>query len=460
MADLLVGTVSVPATDKWSYLVTPRGGRYSQIVARYLDNGIQRPYDQGETVLCAYADGVWVILGRVPTPVTATQQAEGDLEKTTDELAAEQLADLKLQLAQGSNLDGLPNYRPKSERPLLPGDVSIKHTGTASSVTTYADGSFVVDTGGILTAMFSTVEDLLGLRMERLHAEIVPGAELDVGLINPSLGQVPASQPSSEYTAGVTDVSKERKKLRGTLLFQSDPDGTVPDCLVEAGRCQEIGDWGNGISSRTVSAKLSTGLKVRLGDFADFEIDLKNKEIRLTVVDPNNPTRFTPAPFQVRMNPDEFVLTRGTQFISFRDEGIFLKGDVVGLAGPWTMWSQADLATFTHQSVPATRVDGKPFLDPVCDWKDDPLAPGIKVVTSAYFGQNEEPAVLQKFLTDHYKKDIAGLLQHTHTSSTPGSPTSPPTAPPTALADWATSQILYSDTTGNLYLDQISKINI
>jgi hypothetical protein len=112
--------------------------------------------------------------------------------------------------------------------------------------------------------------------------------------------------------------------------------------------------------------------------------------------------------------------------------------------------------------MPETRADGTQFLSPVCEWKTVPDGSGVKFVKSAFFGKNEEPAVLQSFLTQAYAKDQRNLALHTHNIITPvpGSPTTVAAIPPTAVGDWASDAVKYADPTGKTYMDQISKIMI
>jgi hypothetical protein len=474
---IFTGRVDIAVPAKNAYFVVSTGLRRSGNWARPIDNGVHRPYGKGEMVLCADTDTGWYILGR--GPFSPRGEDDGDTTKTPEELQAEQTPESERKKAQGGTLDTAPNYRAKSEEPILPGDVLIQHrtwppedipTANPSFMGFYRDGSIVID-AGLLSLLLSNSNGAARLRCERLGLEVIPGLSFDMGMVDPTTGKVVVDTSKAEntsFTAGVSDTTREKEKVRVNGYFFSDPDDEgnslypiPPDLLFEAGRCKETGDWKNGISPRTKDKKLGRGFKFRFYDFLDFEIDIENKELRLTIYDPDNPAP-AGSPFQFRLNPDEAVLTKGAQFISFQEKGIFLKGQLLGFAGPWTMWSEADTAKFSHDSMPQTRVNGKPFLSTVCEWKDDILAPGVKFTTSAFFGQNEEPAVLQSFLTDTYARDMRDLAIHTHNIITPvpGTPTTVATIPPTAIGDWVQSAAMAADKVGLTYLGEISKIKI
>jgi hypothetical protein len=343
----------------------------------------------------------------------------------------------------------------------LPGDVGIEHPDGPGFVGLYKDGTAVLDTGALASLLMcgGNGEDSgkVNLTAGSLRLKLYPGLEMEIGLkeiTGTSTLVDNTEEGEGNFTAGVDDMSRERPKVLLKSAFFGDPDEQeVPDLYMEAGRCPDLYDWGNAISPRTLGKRLKRGFRFRIGGFADLEIDLERKEFRFTMADDA-----APSPFQFRINPDEAVLTRGSQFISFNDKGIFLKGNVIGLAGPWTMWSAADLAGFTHQAMPQTRTDGTPFLSTACEWKDAAAGAGVKFVKSAYFGKNEEPAVLQNFLSKTYSRLARDLAQHQHQATAIGSPTSPPLPKP--LADWVEDSVIYSNPTGTTYMDQTSKIVI
>jgi len=449
--------------EKKAYWVVPRGLSSSGFWARPLDSGVNHPYDVGESVLCANLDTMGsVILGKVTPPQT---KPKDNVEKTPEELRAENTS--KLLGAQGDRPDRVPDYRTLEEEPLIAGDVLIQRTSPSwhtegqknrAFFGMYSDGSLVLDSSYILSMVFASFDGSFNLRAEELNLEVLPGFRFSVAHKDMGQQKMPG-ESGANYNAGTTESDREDKKLNLTLEVESDPD-TGPDLYLEGGQCSSMKDWKNGQSKRTKDKKLENGFKVRLGSIADLEVDLPNKELRITMAVPFT----TSSPFQLRMNPDEFVLMRGSQFISFNDKGIFLKGNIIGIAGPWTMWGSQDLESFKQDAMPDTRANGTPFLSTVAEWKDDPKYPGIKFTKSAFFGSQEEPAVLQSFLTDVYARDMKDLAAHMHNytwTTVPGTAsTTPAIAPPTAIGDWGESAKMAADKEGTSYLEEISKIMI
>lgn len=441
------GQVEKVYYEKKAYWIVSRERSPAGFWARPLDTGVESPYAQGETVLCAYLDAMgYVILGRVLAPQSDPPE---DSEKTPEELRAESASTLVG--AFGDKPTQVPNYRKLTDEPLIPGDVIMKRKDKVKSfLGLYSDGSIVVDTDQILSFLFSSFDGSFNLRAEELNFELVPGIKLNA--VHKDMGQqkvITHDKLLSNYNDGATESDRENKKLNIKVDVQSDPDGS-PDLYLEGGQCSSNGDWKNGKSPRTSGKALENGFKVRFGSFADLEVDIPNKEIRVSMFIPPTSSQI----FQLRMNPDEFVLMRGDQFISFNDDGIFLKGKMIGIAGPWTMWSEADLAQFKQDSMPKTRSDGKPFLSSVCEWTGaDPTKQGIKFTRSVYFGSKEEPAILQGFLADTYTQDLQTLMSHTHNIITPipGNPTTPAVG---QIPLWAVEKAKYS--TPELYKDQLT----
>jgi hypothetical protein len=458
MGDVFVGQIELADPTHNAYRVAPTKDLRRNISwARPIDNGSSRPYDLDETVLCADTAVGRLILGRAPSPEMAP---ENFVVTRDDERQAEIFTQDVLAVTRQAPEDKPLNYRLKKEEALLPGAVHLRHPNSPANMGLYEDGSIVLSTGMLANLLLSSDGGKVSFIAGGLVANIIPGLKFEIAL-NEVSGATTAETSSTTFVGGVSETSREREQVTMKATFQGDPDTDTPDASLEAGRCADLSDWGNAISARSLGTRLKRGFKVRIGDFMDVELDLETKELRLTMVDED-----APSPFQFRINPEEAVLTRGQQFISFNDKGIFLKGDMIGLAGPWTMWSPQDLASFKHSSMPEVRSDGTQFLSPVCEWKTDPTGPGVKFVKSAFFGKNEEPAVLQSFLTDTYSRDMqdlaTGMASHTHniTTPAPGSPTTPPIPPPSGVVDWLKSGVTYSDPTGNAYMNNISKILI
>jgi hypothetical protein len=184
-----------------------------------------------------------------------------------------------------------------------------------------------------------------------------------------------------------------------------DPENNLIDLFLEAGLLFEMDDPGYGRSQTTTGKKVKKGLRFRIGDFGILEFDTVNKELRLTInVEDAPPTDL----YQIRLNQEEFVISWGQQFISMRSDGILLKGDLLGFAGPWAMWPAAITNSLLHNT---TLTEDQ--MRPIAEWKED--GTGIKFSKSVYFGNNEELAVLQSFIDNVYDVDKEALKTHIHT---------------------------------------------
>jgi hypothetical protein len=347
----------------------------------------------------------WIIICRlgqqfVPPPDETTDE---DRVKSKQQRLAEEQEDLISKAVSGYAADGVPDWGDGGDDPAVHGDVLAKSRTSDAFWKVMSDGSIVAFVDEILHFILAKYNKSTILRMRELLLDVIPGFQFKV-TPQPESMQMPSTPEGP--------TKPEKKKMRIETGIASDPDDTSPDFFLEAGLLYDQEDPGLGKGKPTKGKRIKSGLRLRVGDFGIFEVDLKNKELRFTMSIPEaTPDEL----YQIRMNQDEFVVSWGKQFVAFRSTGIMLKGDLLGFAGPWAMWPKTVTSTLLHDIELSEQQ-----MKPVAEWKED--GTGIKFKKSVYLGNSEELAVLQSFIDNVYSIDAEALKSHFHTYTPPPSP--------------------------------------
>lgn len=399
-----VGEVTQAIPSKRAYLVNFFDN--SEQLCRLGNYGVDVPLKEGDQVLCVKSDtpvsSGWVILCRLDYPSVgkSAKKIDEDRTKSKEKKLAEEQEDLISKAVGGYEPDGIPDWGwGDGEDPAVYGEILAKSRTSEGFQKILSDGSIVNFVDAILHFVLAKYNKAAILRAKQLILDIIPGFYFNITPVEDI--QLPKIPDSAQ--------KPDKRKMRIEAGIAPDPEDNILDFFLEAGLLFDRDDPGYGKSTDTTGKRIQRGLRVRIGDFAIFEIDVENKEIRLTSDVPGvDPTDL----YQIRLNQSEFVVSWGKQFMSFRDDGILLKGDLIGLAGPWAMWSKTITSSLLHNTELS-----RDQMQPVAEWKED--GTGIKFNKSVYFGDNEELAVLQSFIKDVYDVDKKALGLHFHTYTPP-----------------------------------------
>jgi hypothetical protein len=402
----MTGTVETVYSSKSLYDVTLFEG--VRVTCRALDMGVDAPYKQKDTVLVSNGQGGAIILGRIPTPVAPSEESA---QKDLSQLLAEQ-AEVIAALASGRPMTlGQPSFQ--SEREVaVPGDAILKSKTSKARVGVRSDGSFIAATSRILFMALLAAKQAAVITAKRFFLNVIPGFVL----------KIYTTEKQENPQVGTEARQVDAPVVRVESSLASDPETPAErDFAFEAGGLREMDDLGTGVSSVTTGKKLKRGGRLKVGNFGVLEADHDNKEIRFTLSKEGSSAA---TPYQFRINDKEMTFSWGSQFMTLRDEGFFVKANVIGLAGPWTMWSPSSVAAFTHKDAPT------PTSPPVCEFVATGAGgPGIKFNNNvyfgsgAYFGAKSEPAVLKSFVTEIYGQDLlTALMAHVHGFTPPVGP--------------------------------------
>jgi len=372
----------------------------------YLGNiGIDIPLKETDKVLCAHSDtkvnSGWVILCRIDTPRLPVP-GEENLEKSVEQQLANEQEDLIKTAVGGYETDGVPDWGSGGDDSPVYGEIMAKSRTSEGFSKVMSDGSMINFVDHILHFILSKHNKAAIFRMKQLILDVIPGFFLNI---------TPKDTTDVQPEAPTEASSPDKKKVILESGLAPDPEDNLIDFFMEAGILKQMDDPGYGKSADTQGKKIKRGGRLRIRDFAILESDIENKELRLTLQIPEaDPTDL----YQIRANASEFVISWGKQFFAMRDSGIVMKGDLLGFAGPWAMWSKTATETLMHNTE-LTEAQ----MEPICEWKEDAPAGGIKFLKSVYFGQNEEPAVLQSFIDNVYTKEMDLIRDHFHAYSPP-----------------------------------------
>lgn len=398
-----VGEVTQAIPSKKAYYVNFYDG--TEQLCKIGNIGIDIPLNEGDKVLCVISDtpvsSGWIILCRIDEPPVkkSTKETDEDRTKSKEQKLAEEQEDLISKAVGGYAPDGVPNWGSEDDAPSVYGEILAKSRTSEGFQKILSDGSILNFVDAILHFVLTKHNKAAILRAKQLILDIIPGFYFNI---------IPAEDVQLPE---VPDSAKkpDKRKTRLEAGLSPDPETQIIDFFLEAGLLFDRDDPGYGKSQKTNSKKIKSGLRLRIGDFGVLEVDVDNKEIRLTVDVPDAlPTDL----YQIRLNQSEFVISWGKQFMSFRDDGILLKGDLLGFAGPWAMWSKAITDPLLHNMTLS-----ESQMKPVVEWKED--GTGIKFKKSVYFGNDEELAVLQSFIDNVYDVDKEALKNHFHTYAPP-----------------------------------------
>lgn len=400
-----VGEITQPVPSKRAYLVNLYNG--TEQLCQTGNFGVEVPYDVGDQVLCVTpTTGVRqgpVILCRINSPAIPDKDSE-NLEKSVAERLAEDEENLISNAVGGYERDGIPDWGDVGDRnPLSVGDARLKGRTSDSFTNITPDGSIVQFVSELLHFILASRNNAAILRLQELLLDVVPGFQFKIGGVTDRRTKKPD---------GPTRI--DDKKVRLSSFLSSDPEDLDLDFGILMGALDPNEDPGNGKSKSTSGKRFDRGARIRLGNMGVFEIDLDQEEIRLTL------NKSGPGLYQMRVNKEEAVFSWGDQFVAFRDEGLLVKADMIGVGGPWAMWSPQTVAGFSHDVQP----DEQTF-QPMVEWKESPDGSGIKFGRSVYFGSEEEPAILQGYIDTYLTPQIDLLSGHQHNTTTPGAPTGP-----------------------------------
>jgi hypothetical protein len=434
-----VGEVTQAIHSRGAYYVNMYDG--TEQLCRLGNVGVKVPLTEGDQVLCVISDtpvsSGWIILCRLDEkkiPLVGPLALDKDRTKSKEQRYAEEQEDLISKAVGGYAIDGVPDWGEGEGDPPVYGEILAKSRTSNAFQKVLSDGSIINFVDEILHLVLAKYGSAAILRAKQIICDVVPGFGFKV------VPQKDIQLPN------VPDKAQkvEKTKTRLETWLSSDSDNDLLDFFLEAGLLFDKDDPGYGKSVDTKGQKIKRGLRLRIGDFAIFEIDNENNEIRLT----SEPPGATPDDlYQIRWTVgQEFVISWGKQFISFRDDGILLKGTLLGFAGPWAMWSKTVTDLLRHN----TELD-RDQMKPVCEWKED--GTGIKFNKSVYFGDNEELAVLQSFIDTVYSTDKEALKVHFHTYAPPAVVTG--TAPALQAILEATDALLIDPVISNVLSDVI-----
>jgi len=400
---IAVGEVTQSVPTKRAYFVNFYDG--VEKLCSIGNIGIDIPLREGDKVLCAFSDtrvnSGWVILCRIDTP-RLPKPGEENLEKSIEQQLAEEQENLIKTAVGGYEPDGIPDWGGGWDEPPTYGEILAKSRTSQGFSKVMSDGSMINFVDQILHIVLSKHNKAAIFRMKQLILDVIPGFFLNV---------TPKDQVDVQPEAPTEATSPNKKKVIIESGIAPDPEDNLIDFFMEAGILKQMDDPGYGKSVDTQGKKIKRGGRVRIRDFAIFESDIENKELRLTFQIPGTaPTDL----YQIRANTSEFVISWGKQFFAIRDSGIMMKGDLLGFAGPWAMWSKMTTEPLMHNTELS-----EDQMQPICEWKEDAPAGGIKFLKSVYFGQNEEPAVLQSFIDNVYTKEMDLIRDHFHSYSPP-----------------------------------------
>jgi hypothetical protein len=410
-----VGEVTQPVPSKRAYLVSFYNG--TEQLCQTGNFGIEVTYDVGDQVVCVTpTSGVRqgpIILCRINPPAIPNKDKE-NLGKSVLQLLAEEEENLIANAVQGYQPDGIPDWgRVEDRNPLSIGDIQTRSRTSEAFSQITPDGSIINFVNELLHLVLASRKSAAILRMKELFMDVIPGFRLNVGEVSDPEIQKP-------------DAPKriEDKKVRLESFLASDPEEpNTLDFGALLGALNPNDDPKFGQSQATRGKRFKRGGRIRLGDLGVFEVDLDQNEIRFTLSRSD-----APGLYQIRLNKEEAVFSWGSQFVSFRDEGLLIKADMIGLAGPWGMWSPETVAGFTHDVQP----DEQTF-QPIAEWKTSAGESGIKFSRSVYFGSKEEPAILEGYIDTFLKPQLELLGAHTHNVTAVGAPTGPMLPPITVL---------------------------